>query len=178
MKIYSVIPDFDHFDTCSLDRGPSIFRFNGRSVENDWTPLRVKRYNEGPLGSFISHLGRDAIILEKSAIDKLYPLMRNVEILPLNCNFGDYWVVNVLDVLRCVNYDQSNYRTLAGKCADGRPRIYWFDKIAFFPECIEGYHIFKTVDCPAGAIYVDDEFVGEVKKHGITGFSFQAVWEG
>ena len=188
MKIYEV--NFsDEYDVCGIDfeacrliskveRYDMYFNFDGSSKEKSWWPRIMERLNEAPkLGDYISHLDGDVIILEKKAIDKLKPIMGNIEILPLKCPFGDYWAINVLDVLKCIDYEKSEFDLLSDELEDGRPDIMCFSKYEFIKEKIQGYNIFKIIDKPGSAIFVNDTFVDEVKKHGITGFQFDLVWQ-
>jgi hypothetical protein len=196
MKIFEVATDFDNYDVCGLNKEACrklfnlehledwelYFDFDGSSQSNKWWPRVMERFNEKPkLGDYISKLGGEVIILEKKAIEKLKPLMSNVEILPLICDFGDYRAINVMDVIDCINYEKSDFKQFSAKPAnweDWRPRIMRFIKYEFIKEKIEGYNIFKIIDKPQSAIFVNETFVNSVKEHGITGFAFKLVWKG
>ena len=188
MKIYEV--NFsDKYDVCGidfdacrliykLDDYDMMFHLGGHKTKN-WWPRIMERFNEAPkLGDYISKLDGDVIILEKKAIDKLKPIMGNVEILPLKCPFGNYWAINILDVLKCIDYKKSEFDLLSDELEDGRPDIMCFSKYEFIKEKIQGYNLFKIIDKPQSAIFVNEVFVDEVKKHNITGFQFDLVWQG
>lgn len=189
MKIYEVDADFDNFDVCKIDYEACkklrdipdydmMFNFDGSSQTKNWWPRVMERHNDkSKLGGYISKLGGDVMILEREAIDKLKSLMGNIEVLPLKCDFGDYWAINVLDVLECVDYKKSEFVLLSDELEDGRPRIMYFSKYQFIKEKIEGHNVFKIIDTPKSAIFVNETFVNEVVKHGITGFKFELVWQ-
>jgi len=53
----------------------------------------------------------------------------------------------------------------------------YFEKYVFLKEKIEGYNVFKIIDSPKSAIFVNEIFVDSVEKQGITGFKFDLVWQ-
>ena len=188
MQIYSVSTDFDKFDSCLVDYdasakirptdGPEwdmMIDFGGMRQGDKWWPrvMELDHRKKTRLGDYVSKLDGDVMILEKKAIEKLYPIMGEVEILPLICDFGDYWAVNILNVLDCIDYDKSEFVWLN----EEEHRIMYFKKYVFRSEQIEGHHLFKIIDLPKSAIFVDDIFVDLVKKCKITGFSFKPVWD-
>ena len=190
MRVYSISGDFDNYDACEIDfvacakKHPDIadydMRFNleGVSVTSTWWPRKMKRYNDHPLGDYVSKLTNDVLILERQAISKLSFVLGNIEILPLDCNFGDYWAVNILDVLDCIDYEKAEFKCFSKRNEYDKPRIMRFIKFAFHSEKIMDHHVFKIVDQPQSHVFVDDVFVKEVAKHNIAGFKFKLVWEG
>ena len=191
MRIYKVSGDLDNFDVCGLDKEACRESFNlghledwdlhidfdGSSQEKDWWPRIMKRRNDKPLGDYVSILSGDVMIMERKAINKLRPLMGNVEILPLVCDFGDYLAINVMDVLECIDYEKSEFKLFKDEIWNGRPHIMRFIKYEFIKGKTEGYNIFKIIDAPKSRIFVNETFVEAVEKNGITGFKFELVWE-
>ena len=116
--------------------------------------------------------------MRREAIEKIRSVLGNFELLSLDCDFGDYWAINVLDVLDCIDYENAEFVRFSKKNENEIPRIMTFIKYAFHLEKLRNNHIFKVIDCPKAAIFVDDVFVKEVAKHNITGFKFKLVWEG
>ena len=53
-------------------------------------------------------------------------LMEDAEILPLSYKYGDFFIINVINTLDCVDYDKSVYERF-----DNTNRIMSFDKIVF-----------------------------------------------
>jgi len=188
MIIYKLGANHDEFDACQVEyhvTNSNIttrkrpFRFDGSPQKELWKPAKVTRYNEMPLGDYISKLSNDAIIMRKTAIEKIRGIAGSIEVLPLDCDFGDYRLINVLDVIDCVDYENSDYDTFSTSANfDGRPKIMTFNQISFFAEKIKGHHLFKIIDLPKSVIYVDDVFVTTIAEHRITGFAFEKVWEG
>ncbi|MCL1808908.1 MAG: hypothetical protein FWG42_03955 [Clostridiales bacterium] len=189
MKIYEVYPEYDKYDicivdmeacktVCSFDDHDAMFHFDGSPrLKNWWPRVMVRSKNKMALGDYISCLEGGVIILEETAIGKLESMMGSKEILPLECDFGDYKAVNVMDVLDCIDYKKSKYLLLSEELVDGRPKIMYFEKYAFIEEKLEGYNIFKIVDDKESSIFVNEAFVDCVRLHGITGFKFELVWQ-
>lgn len=189
MKIYKVSADHDKYDACEIDfaacaeNHPDIggydmmFNLDGTAVASKWWPRRMRRYNDAPLADYISKLSGDVIIMRREAIEKLRPILGNYELLPLDCDFGDYWAINVLDVLDCIDYERAEFKRFSKKNENELPRIMMFTKYAFCPEKVRNHHVFKIVDCPKAAIFVDEVFLNEVSRHNISGFKCKLVWE-
>ena len=114
--------------------------------------------------------------MKHAAIEKLRPIMGIFEMLPLSSKDGDYSVVNILTVLDCVDYVNSRYVSLKARATDRYPRILRFEKCSLLPEAIHGHHIFRIINHPKSRLYVDEVFVNEVVKQGITGFAFEQIW--
>lgn len=188
MKIYEINADFDHYDSCHIDYDACarehefgecdlLIDFDGSSQAKGWWPRIIVRNFDNPLGTYINKISGDVIIMEQQGIQKLAGLLGPVEILPLECDFGDYWAINVMTVLECIDYTASRFKLLSTELRNGRPRVMRFEKYEFIPEKIEGHHVFKIIDKPKSMIFVDDVFVEAVENFGITGFKFDLVWE-
>jgi len=188
MKIFEVNADLDKYDACvanykkmqlcgKLKTGEQALDFDGTSRINGWWPREMKRFNERPLGDYISNLIRGVIIMEKGAIDKLSPVMENVEILPLKCKFGDYWAVNILTVLDCLDYEKCDGIKMSSESFGDDPVIIYFTKYCFIPDRVKDRVLFKIFGHEKSGIYANELFVKEVELQGITGFRFEQIWE-
>ena len=187
MVIYEIKGDFDHYDTCHVDVYACIPLWKGGydfaptldgSVQGDsWWPRVMKRDNDHPLGSYVSCLQGGILILERKALALLRPIMGDVEVLPIICDFGDYIIANVLTVIDCIDYEKSKYIRYNQIDPKVVPRIMCFENYAFHPEAIQNRHIFRTTEEPSSCIFVDDVFVDKVNAVGLTGFKFKKVWE-
>lgn len=189
MKIFKVCADHDKYDACGIDFSACakdhpgtenydmLFHLDGTPVASTWWPRKMKRYDDAPLGDYISKLSGDVLIMRRTVIEILRPVLGNIEILPLDCDFGDYWAVNILDVLDCIDYNHAEVKRFPKKNEYETPRIMRFINYAFHPDKIQGHHVFKIVDCPKAAIFVDETFLNEIAKHDITGFKCKLVWE-
>lgn len=165
---------------CMKDRpGPEwelIIMGTGASEADTWWPRSYTLIeSKKKLGNLANPHTGSFLILDYASAKKLEPVMGNAELLPLKCDFGGYWCVNVIDVLDCVNYEQSEYTALSG--GDWPPLFAGCTKLVFIRDAVQDHHLFKIVN-QRGYLYADDVFVEAVKKNKITGFKFIPVWEG
>ena len=176
MKIWHLNFELDQFDNLIPEREftvDEIKSFDGRSHLNKWNPIKVKRM-EPEKGLDLSDApGFNIPVFSRKAMECLYPLIsNNVEILPLDFDEGDYFVINVTTVLDAIDYEKSVYKTFR----DGK-RIMAFKKYAFIPEVVKNTSIFKISDEKTRYAFVSDEFKQIVEKNNLTGFKFVLVWD-
>jgi hypothetical protein len=180
--------DFDNYDSCGIDyeackRGRDIsdrevmIDFDGRPQGDRWWPRKINRYNSKPMLG--DHIAGDAsaLFMTKEAIGKLRHVMGGIELLGLDCDFGDYCAVNVLDVLDCIDYERSEFVRFSPKSEDDQPRIMRFVRYAFIADRIQGHHLFKIPDLPRSYIFADEVFIKAVEDSGVTGFEFVPLWD-
>lgn len=195
MKIFRIRGDYDHFNGCGVDYNseevkekwkfvPHTSPMNSASTEpygNNWWPRPVKKYSNCKLkiGDYVPSIGNNILVMNKTAIDALKDIMGDFEILPLDCDFGDYSGVNILNFADCIDYDKSRFNMFSSDTylPNGHPRVMTFISQVFIAENILGKHIFKDLDQPWITPYVDELFVETVRKNNITGFRFELLWE-
>lgn len=175
MRIWHLKFEVDEYDNLTpaeefdLDE---IQSFDGRRKINDWKPMIVKKIEDKPLSNapgFSSHIP----VIDKLALEKLYDIINDfVEILPLQCSEGEYYALNITEVLDCIDYEKSEYKTFS----DGI-RIMRFIKYSFREDKVNGKHIFKIVDEPRRRPFVSDEFRQRVLNSNLTGFKFELAWD-
>ncbi len=197
MRIYMVHLDYDHYASCNVNREACYLEipeakgletwemslmFEGEAKDN-WWPRIMELCEEDkggfkPVGDFSSPLGLGEWILERNAFKKLENVLENVQVLPVICPFGDYVAINILTVLDAVDYEKSKYTTFGEPREDGSLRILTIEEHVFKKQVVANHKIFKIREDKRGKPFVNEEFVREVEKHGITGFRFELVWEG
>lgn len=175
MKIWHLDFELDEYDNLvpvmelSIDR---IQSFNGSSKSEQWEPIAVKKMEDKELSNapgFYSHIP----VFDKKTLDIVKDLIKNsVEVLPLLSSLGEFYAINVIEVLNCINYDKSEFKTFR----DGN-RIMGFIQYEFIEEVIKGKHIFKIVDEPLRRPFVSDEFRIRVQKNNLKGFKFELAWD-
>jgi hypothetical protein len=111
---------------------------------------------------------------DAKAIALLHPLVDNaVEYLPLDCDEGEFWLVNVLDVADCLDWEQSELTYFDDGGLKGIRRY------VFKPDCLEEHHMFRTPEHKYSRIFVSDEFKALVENSNLVGLRFEpAPWEG
>ena len=147
--------------------------FDGRSKINDWIPRKVQKMDSNSnlvLGDYSGYLFS---AMTKRAVNILLPLMKeNVEVLPLKCEYGEYYLINIITVLNCIDYEHAKYKMFSDQ-----KRIMRFETYSFFEDKINQTHIFKIIDEPVRKPFVSDTFKNAVEEAGLTGFRFELVWD-
>ncbi|MCM0759876.1 hypothetical protein M7775_15055 [Sporomusa sphaeroides DSM 2875] len=174
MRIWHLDADVNNFDnlTTLKQKDWETLRFDGRKLFETWKPLAVRVIEDRKI-SDTPGLSSGAPVLSPRAISVLQELVGDtVEVLPLICSSGEYYVINVLDVVDCIDYEKAEFKRY-----EHSGRIMRFIKYAFKSECIKGKHIFKIVDEPVRRPFVSDEFRNKVIESGLEGFEFELVWD-
>ena len=196
MKIYEMNLDHKNYSFCTVDDDKCkqipgkedleswemTIDFDGTKQGDLWWTRKMTRLcrddgNFNPVGDYTTLIGSGVMILEEQAVKKLKKVLKNVEILPLDCDFGNYFAINILTVLDCLDYEKSSYETIDMEKPDGRPFIITVDEFSLKEKVIKGHKLFKIYDIAKGLMFVNEEFVEAVKSQGITGFQFNLVWE-
>ena len=176
MKIWKLKFEVDKYDNF-IPQKPftvdEIMAFDGRSHLKSWGSVFVERM-EPQKGLELSDAPGFIIpVISKNALEYLYKLIeKDVEILPLMSNEGEYFALNITLILDAINYNESEYKTYR----DGK-RIMVFEKYSFIPERIINRHIFKIIDEKRRFAFVSDEFKEAVETNNLKGFIFDLVWE-
>jgi hypothetical protein len=146
--------------------------FDGRSKINSWVPFEVERLHENELGNapgFLPHIP----IFDKKAVEAVKDLIAgSAEVLPLICREGEFYAINITQVLNCIDYEKADFETFS----DGK-RIMMFNKYAFIENIVKGKHIFKIIDAPRSRPFVSDEFRQRVIMNDLKGFDFELAWD-
>lgn len=117
-----------------------IRSFNGRSLINEWKPIKVERIHskedeckmlgDSPFAVQVGGLP----VLSKRAVNALEPILKgHAEFLPLICEEGDFYAVNVTTVLNATNWEKA--KAIPFKNANTN-KIMRFKKYAFLPEIV------------------------------------------
>ncbi len=146
--------------------------YDGRSKVENCNPIAVRRmydrkYSNTP--GLSSHIP----VFDKKTVEILADLLNNhAEILPLDCQDGEFYAINITKVLDCIDYEKSEYKMFR----DGK-RIMRFKSYVFKKEVVKDKHIFKIIDEPLRKPFVSDEFRQRIIEHQLTGFDFRLVWD-
>lgn len=161
--------DSDDFD---------VLRFDGRPRSNVWTPVRMRRITrdgtgaQGKESDFPPCSGGEMLIVSRAARDWLRPeLERHGELLPLHCDDGQFWAVNVTTIVDALDEDATDFVR-----SPSSGRIIWVERPVFKPSILTGLSVFKVPQTPKGLIYFTDRFVELVRMSGLKGLDFERVW--
>lgn len=174
MKIWQLDADVNNYDNLTTVKKEDLskFDFDGSSQIDSWEPIAVKAIEVIQFSDFPG-LSSGAPVMSGKAVNALSELMgSNVEILPLCYIQGKYYVINVTEVLDCINYDKAEYKLFSSS-----NRIMRFIKYSFKECIIKDKHIFKIVDEPHRRPFVSDKFRQIVLDEGLTGFDFKLIWD-
>lgn len=143
----------------------------GKSMKDVWIPPKVTIQKHKETADIQGFFGGYHAINQRG-IDVLKEYFHGTtELLPLNYEKEPYFIINVVDLVDCVDYEKS----IVTRFDSGR--IMGFEKYVFIEEKIKDKHIFKIIDEPERAPFVSDTFRNRVMDSGLTGFRFIEVWD-
>lgn len=176
MKIWHLDFEVDEYNNLIVQDEEDLesLEFNGNSKSNIWQPMNVKIYGRKPLSDVTClSLIPGIPVFNKKALEVLDAFINDsVEILSLNCNKGEFFAINVINILDCIDYDKSEYISFKSS-----GRIMRFEKYVFIKESVKEKHIFKIIDEPRRRAFVSDEFRNKVLESSLTGFKFELAWD-
>lgn len=151
--------------------------FNGQPLTGAWTPMRVKRVREGKSGSIrkIGDFSKGSIgdlVLTGHAKMKVGTIFEQYgELLPLACDEGEYWTLNVTYFIDALDEERSVVLR-----APDENRILLVDKYVFDGRTLENAMLFKIPQLRRGAFFVTDPFVKMIRSTGLVGLTFEQIW--
>ncbi len=187
MKIYGLSSDVDTYKSVSLKDesesrllldlldqfgGPMIWDWPDKKMRLAIEPLVMNAADrERPL-SDIPNLGSQAFpVFSRRAVEALRPLIAmHCEFLPLACDEGEYFLVNIRTVVDALDRERSAFKTFRGS-----NRIMEMQRYEFIEKRIGSVPIFRLPDDRTGR-FVTDPFVEAVEKAGLEGFEFPLLW--
>lgn len=178
MRIWKLDFELDKYDNLTFKEKLSIEEiqsFDGRPKKKYWKNKEVVRlepekelaFSDAP--GLLAHLP----VFSEKAIGVLNKFLENTcEVLPLENSEDNFYAINIMTVLECIDYEKSEYKLFK----DGK-RIMRFKKYSFIKNEIQDQHIFKIKDEPLGNPFVSDEFRDMVMSSKLSGFVFKLVWD-
>lgn len=172
MSYYEIIPDSDTFHSLLLRNRKDneiYYAFDGRSLADSWKPLPVKIYRaekEGDFPQLVLHIP----VFSPKALKVLSPLIEGTaEVLPLDCPNREFYAINVLAVLDCLDVERSEIVKIStGKIMD-------ILRYTFVPDRIGDANIFKVRELPLRNVFVSERFKSAVENSGLEGIKFSKV---
>lgn len=181
MKIWDLQEDVNVYEHITLANGTNDDwiklgdMFQGKKLGEEWQPLQLMLIQHG--GTLkkgdMPYLSPGVPVFSSKAIKSLKSqLCNSVEILDVDCDFGDFKVINVTNLIDCLDRNKSGI--LYYRNSD---RIKAINKYVFQLDLIKNQNIFKIVEQPRGKVFVSDEFRNKVIESGLEGFKFVEVWD-
>ena len=116
-------------------------------------------------------------IFNRRAVDVLRKLVEpSAEILPVDCQDGEFYLINVYRVLEAFDIERSEIEWFPN--AEEKELMMSVERYEFIPEKIGDYAIFRTNALKSSWVYVTDRFVRAVEEAELVGFVFTQLWEG
>lgn len=177
MKIWEMNSDANNYDNFTLCNESDwdklmVYEFDGKCIKDTWIEFCVKEIESIRKGDKPSLFGSIPVFSHR-AVEVLKEYLDNgTEILPLRYDKGEYFVINVINVKECIDFEKSEIKRF--KSSD---KIMRFKKYVFKEEAIKNEHIFKISEFSKGGVFVSDKFRNEVLRHQLQGFLFKEVWD-
>ncbi|HYK74648.1 MAG TPA: suppressor of fused domain protein [Pseudoneobacillus sp.] len=143
----------------------------GTSMKDTWKPIELVTIEPGDKGDMISY-GKNTInpIFTKKAVEVLKDLIQDsVEILPIHHDQYDGYLINIVNVLDCLNEENTKMSK-------------WgvIEKYDFIEEKVKDQHIFfaykKKTASPTLVPIVSEDFKQRVEGNELRGFRFTSIW--
>jgi hypothetical protein len=170
MKIYKYQPDSDSFDSVLLKESDFPIRrlfSKGKKITQDLSGLELESYEVGQLGDFPSLHGWIPVV-SLEAWEKMKDKTDGaVQPLMVKCGATDYVMLNVLDVVDCL--DKENSILIQNTITK---QVSSIEKYSFFEENLEGKMIFKLPETSDLEAYVTEDFRVLVEDKKLKGLYF------
>ena len=175
IKVYELWLDHTYrtYETLTKD-GYRTYEFEGKKVENRKFdliyPSKYKDELDKPIGDVFS-ITPSSYIMNEKAYKILYPYLKShSQIFKINNNGTIFYVINVTDLIDCLDYDNSEIKRFPSS-----GRIMRVIKYVFKNEKLKNVTIFKLPEFPKAISYVTEEFKNVVEENNIKGFKFKEL---
>ena len=177
MNVYSLCLDVDQYQSLELVNLDSdweaMYKVDGTPIKT-WHPLEVffdEEEAQLSAGDFPSLFG-NIPVLSQRAVQVLQPLIAgDGELLPLECAEGQYFILNVTNVVDGLNEAASEIV----RFPDGK-KVLDIKQFVFVPAKVQNVNIFKLPQTPLGQVFVTDGFVEAVRDASLVGVNFVWLW--
>jgi hypothetical protein len=143
-------------------------------LSENWKPFDVVLENKEKPSDFLQRVGGALIVSgrAKKVISQLPNV--NVEFLPLTSLEGEYYLMNVLTVLNCINPNDSKVKRFSsGRFMD-------YEEIELYKEMVQDQDVFKIIahegDRLLSQIYVSDK-LKELIETQLDGYQLIEIWD-
>ncbi len=112
------------------------------------------------------------LVLNRKAKDTIGAFLEQYgELLPLACDDGEFWTLNVTCMIDALDEAKSSVMR-----SNDPGRLLMIHKYVFRPETLENAVIFRIPQYARGSIFVTTPFVELIKSSGLTGLTFKQIW--
>lgn len=170
-EFWEIIPDADTYDRLYWVNPETNSEFDklfrGERVSHLWNPIPVRHEKAEKEGDFPSLPGGMPPVFTRHALDVLYPFVKDdIEALPLECEEGELYAINVLSILDCLDHLRSDIETLP----EGYPvRV---RRLVLQEGCLGERHIFRLREFSGTRYYITDKLKTIIEQNGLEGLQF------
>lgn len=177
MKLFRYKPDVNRYACIEMAGDfisgvlPIVDKFNaGTSLVDEWKPVEIAfDMSMGDISDFPG-LQESIPVFSRRAWEILGPLVNNdVEALPLVCPQGEYFAINVLSIVDCLDQARSSLT----RRPDGR--VQKVLSYAFKLNCLHGKHMIKLSETKNLETLVSGDFIQLVNENLLSGAAFAPV---
>lgn len=158
------------------DYGELQLQFGKNAVNAIWpTPILIRALNpeddpKQQLGDCPHHTYGNVLVFSRRAIDDLRDLLNpEDEVLPLDSQLGEFYAVNILKKIDCLDVSNSEVWRFPSSGRIGR-----VDRFAFHEDRVAA-DIFRIHEL-TGECFVTQRFVDRIMKAKLEGFRIKQVW--
>jgi len=178
-RIKNNVNRFQYFLT-EKEEDAKTLRTDGSSKIHTWTPPPVFIYKpQLEKGNFFN-FNSDILISDQKATEVLHSLFVEAgELLFLSYKGNDYSLLNVTECIDCLDQENTKWKY----DVDNSIRL-MIDKYSFHTNRFPESSIFKIPETAKSELLVvnglrdpKDEFINKVVESGLTGLSFEKIWE-
>lgn len=122
-----------------------------KPAQEHWRILYMVRDEPMKHPDFFEIEHTDVIAISQKAVDDLKDFLQHkVELLPIETDAGRYYAINVLDIVDCLNREESDFT------ATKNGIIVSFSSLEFSKEKLQNHSIFKIPELPYQTFISDD----------------------
>lgn len=154
------------------DEHPIHSKFDGSPKQNIWTPIKLETLYKRTYKDFPHYIIGQPVV-SKLVKELIEPFTCNeVEFLPLLHDEFEFYMVNVGNILDCVDWQHSDIRTFGDGSFAG------FNKLIFnFKKIPEGTYMFKIEQGVNRNVYVTEAFKDLIERNKLKGLDFSEVYD-
>lgn len=175
VKVYELWLNRNYRTYETLDKsGYKTYEFEGKIVgRREFDPFTLSKHKNEvskPIGD-VTSINTSSYIINEKAYKILFPYLSNhCQIFELMNENQLFYVVNVTDLIDCLDYDKSELLYFSSS-----NRVMEVEKYVFKTEKLKNATIFKLPEFPKSISYVTEKFKKVIEDNNITGFKFKEL---
>lgn len=152
----------------------SDFLFEGEKLKDVWIPINVYAKYKGTdeIDTDVPMMGDSYFIVNDFALKIFWEIASDeLECLDIIYPGKKYTLVNIINVLECLDLEESVYKTYKGD----KRRIQKMDKYCFLPKLLQSKNLFKIKNMDGNIMFCSDKLKEALELGGIKGIGFEHI---